>query len=619
MKVNISNAAKRFFASSSLESVYIEAVENSIDAGAHNIEIKINIDSFSKPETLKIEIIDNGIGFVDKNFEKFSKLMEIDEKDRQGLGRLVFLNYFKRVDISSIYSNKKRTFTFNDKFDGEFNIIDAKSDDNKTILFFTGYLLEKVHSHDYIKPESIKKSLLLHFLPLFYRLKVSKNELKIKINLQTKESNLDYGFFSDTRELIMSQIPELESETFKDEQLDLFEELNLYYSVKENLQEQNVITAICVDERTIPIDIISKEETPQGYEIIFLLYSDLFTGKANLTRQELTLEEADLRIVKKIFRAKVSKILNEKIPIIQERNKKTNELLEDRFPHLRGYFDEKPVGLIDRNQSLEIAQAKFFKAQKEILDAESLTEEQYQKSLEISSRLLTEYILYRNIIINKLKEIDPNSSEADIHNIIVPMRKTFAKTNFINDLYTNNAWLLDDKYMSYTTIFSDKDMDELIKNISSDDEKVEKDKKQPDIAIVFSNDPNKTSKVDVVIVELKRLGLDIADKETVVSQLRQRARKILQYYPDKIQRIWFYGIVDINDEFKRSLLEDKYAELFSNGTVFYKEQPIIIDLEKKTEIPVGLYILSFDAFLEDAESRNSTFLKILKEGFKNKK
>jgi hypothetical protein len=59
------------------------------------------------------------------------------------------------------------------------------------------------------------------------------------------------------------------------------------------------------------------------------------------------------------------------------------------------------------------------------------------------------------------------------------------------------------------------------------------------------------------------------------------------------------------------------VELFSSGTVYYKEQPIIIpDITPEVKIPVGLVLLNFEAFINDAEMRNSTFLNILKEGFK---
>jgi hypothetical protein len=619
MKINVINAANLFFPTPSLELVLFEAIANSIDAEASKIEIVINVDSFAKPETLSFIIKDNGFGFVDENFRKFSNLLEVEEEDHKGIGRLVFLKYFKSVNVVSYYDKKKRTFSFHGKFDGENKLNETKEEGQGTILTFENYFKNKIKSYDYIKPRALKKSILFHFFPLFYAKKIKNENLIITIRLQTKDPNMDYGFFNDTSTLDISKIPNLEEITFNEQSLDFFQDLHIYYSVKENLEEESLITAISVDGRTIPVNILSKENIPRGYEIVFLLFSDYFTGKVNTSRQELTLGKGELRTVTKIFQDKIGEILNKKIPFIQKRNTEINKGLNDRFPHLQGYFDENSVGIIDRSKSLEIAQSKFFQEQKQVLDSSSLSEELYQKSLEISSRLLMEYILYRNIIINKLKEIDSTNSEDDMHNIIIPMRKTYKKSNFINDLYTNNAWLLDDKYMSYNTILSDKEMDKLIDEITFEEEEIEKDIKRPDIAIVFSGNPDKTEKVDVVIIELKKLGLDLAKKENVVSQLKQRARKLLQYYPDKIQRIWFYGIVDIDEEFEISLLEEKFANLYSTDKVYYKEHSVILDYETKKEIPVGLFVLSFDAFLKDAETRNATFLNLLKESFKNER
>lgn len=619
MKINVSNAAAIFFPNPSLEMVYFEAIANAIDAGASEITLLIKITSFSATESFSIEISDNGNGFTDKNFEKFSSLLEVEEDDHKGIGRLVYLKYFNNIEINSTFEdNKYRQFSFNKDFKGQSVITEGKKVPSSTKIVFSNYNLDRIRSHDFVKPKSIKKSILLHFFPLLYNYKIQGKPLVIKLQLQTAEQNAQYDFYSAKEEINVSDIAPLIEEELEATGMDLFEKLNLFYSIKETTTEDSIITAISVDGRTIPIDILSKGGIPSGYEIVFLMYSNLFKGKVNASRQELTLNDADLKIVKRIFSERVIEIFNEKIPKITETNTKVKVQLEDKFPHLQGYFEEKVVGLIDKNQSLEIAQKKFFNDQKEILEATSLTNEQYEKSIEISSRILTEYILYRNLMINKLKGIDINSSEADIHNIIVPMRKTFKKDKFHNDLFTNNAWLLDDKYMSYTTILSDREMTEVIKEICLEDENVEDDNCRPDIAIVFSNNPDTTAMVDVVIVELKKTDLKLAKREEVVSQLKQRARKLLHLYPNKIQRIWFYGIVDINDEFKISLLEEKYTSIYSTDTVFYKEHSIIMNADRPNEsIPIGLYVMSFDAFINDASSRNSTFLNLLKESLKN--
>ena len=388
------------------------------------------------------------------------------------------------------------------------------------------------------------------------------------------------------------------------------------YSIKKNYEFQTVITSICADGRTIPVDIISGTALPKDYEIIFLLYSDYFDGKTNTSREALTLEDDNLKLVKKLFRDSVVKILYQEMPNIKQQNEKLVERINSQYPHLQGYFEEQTVGLIDKVKTLDDAQRKFFIAQKEILEANSLTDEQYEKSLELSSRLLTEYILYRDKIIQKLKGINVSNNEGEIHDIIVPKKRRFHKDQIINDIFANNAWILDDRYMSYSVILSDLEMNKLF-NEFSENEKDSTENGRPDIAIIFSNPPSEEIKIDVVIIELKKLGLGLAKKEEVVSQLKQRARALIDYYPGKIQRIWFYGIVDFDNEFRRTLLEERFIKLFSKADLYYKEHPIIPNIETLEEIPVSLYILSYDAFLMDAEARNETFLKILKEGIKS--
>lgn len=69
MRVNTKQAVRLFFQNSSLIQVFKEAVANSLDANANQIDINIFIDSFDKQETLRIEIIDNGEGFTDYRYK----------------------------------------------------------------------------------------------------------------------------------------------------------------------------------------------------------------------------------------------------------------------------------------------------------------------------------------------------------------------------------------------------------------------------------------------------------------------------------------------------------------------------------------------------------------------
>ena len=195
------------------------------------------------------------------------------------------------------------------------------------------------------------------------------------------------------------------------------------------------------------------------------------------------------------------------------------------------------------------------------------------------------------------------------------MRKDgkFEKKNAINDLYRNNAWLLDDKYMTYETVLSDREMGELIQ-IITEEEDIDDDR--PDIALIFSNNPENKRPFDVVIVELKKRGISLEENLKVVTQLEKRARKLMKHYNNQIQRIWFYGIIEFNEDVETHLAGE-YTELYSCGKMYYRETNVAISLNPKIILPIGVFIWDLDAVIKDANARNSTFLSLIKSKFLN--
>jgi hypothetical protein len=177
MKVDLKQAVKYFFSNPSLELVFIEAISNSIDANATEIGIVITIEEFSKPETLEIEIKDNGDGFTEERFEKFCKLMKVEESSHKGIGRLEFLSYFEKIDVSSNYNYQKRRFVYSNDFDAKSDVIAINNDKKETILKFSNYYLSKIKTHDYLKPSKLKKRILEEFYPRLYILKQENKNL----------------------------------------------------------------------------------------------------------------------------------------------------------------------------------------------------------------------------------------------------------------------------------------------------------------------------------------------------------------------------------------------------------------------------------------------------------
>ncbi|MBO7127021.1 ATP-binding protein [bacterium] len=624
MEIGITEAIQHFFSSPAFNLIYSEALANALDAGATNILININIESFRNVESLEIVIKDDGEGFTEKNFSKFSKLLAKDDKSHKGLGRLVYLKYFKTVEVESVFEEtNKRSFVFDNNFRGESQkeSLDAGAE-SYTKLTFKNFANKQLNTYENIKASSIKDYLTAQFLPRLFSFKQQNKNFHIQISTNVSEENTEMELYSETQSIQNCDLPELEEKEITDTGLDIFNEsFKILYNITEKFSGK-LSTAICVDGRAIEIPLLKTEKLPPKIGGVFLLTSKFLDEKTNNDRQELMLEPSDRRKIEQLFAENISEILNNKFPEIAERNKEVSQKLSSRYPHLEGYFSKKAICLLDENKTLDDAQSKFFKEQKEILGASELNDDLYKKSFQLATRTLAEYILYRNIIIEKIKNTgkDKEDKEAKIHNIITPMQTTLNARTFINDIYINNAWILDDKYMAYQSIQSDKNIKELISSISEKEE-LQSDDLRPDLALVFSDNIEKTQHpVDVVIVELKKKGLGYLDNTRVVEQLKQRARRLLGLYPDKIQRMWFFGIVEFDKELKIEMNEE-WTPIYSEGESYYRSfslQAIDKDLNQigDKKYPVSLTLLSFDALWKDAKTRNDTFLTILRESIK---
>lgn len=612
MEVNVQKAVKMFFSNSSFEMIYNEALANALDAGANEIRINISLPDPTQLQNLQLTISDNGIGFDDYRFGKFSKLFDVEEQSHKGLGRLVYLCYFEKVYVESTYNEgtKKRTFTFDDGFNGENTVEDIEPYPCGSSLTMQGFAGERLHRNDNINPNHIKSLLMENFYMRLYKKRLNDERIRVIIESHVGGSRIEA--IVDTDDMPDFSILPLEH------QLDLFNSIDLYYSVRETDEVgKKPITAIAVDDRCHQVAIIDDENLPAGYEMIFLLISESFQGAIDESRQNLTLSGTDLGNIKQLFREGIAHVINENFPRIAEANKEREESLKNTYPHLSGYFKTSDIGFSSHNDILKDAQEQFFRDQREILSATTLSDEQYEKSLTLAARSLAEYILFRQNVISKMKAFDKANLEADLHNLIAPKGSEFQEGELYKDLYRNNVWVLDDKFMSYCTVLSEAEMSKVI-NVITDGEVKDPDDDRPDITLFFSADPTKGDRMlDVVVVELKRLGITPEQNSIVEFQLDTRTQRLADYYGRRIQRMWFYGIVEFSEKYRMHLINNGYSPLFSNGSVFFKSKPVYMDLEKSSSVVQNSYIMDFKALAEDANSRNETFLKILKHQFEN--
>lgn len=610
MEINLSQAVKLFYSQSSFEMIYLEAVANALDAGATKISIIFAAKSVTDTDSYRLLIRDNGIGFTKQRYDKFCKLLEVDRSDKahKGLGRLVYLFYFDKVEVKSYFdTGKYRKFSFSENLGSkEDNAEDNDCTVSGSIIKMSDYNLKKLGDRKVADTSWIRKRILKEFYSRLYTLSKSKEITEIAIG--TRINGVSHADKISTESL-----PSFEEKNFTSK-YTLDGNMTLYYSIKEcENKDSSIITALSIDNRNQSIEVYADENIPIGYEMVFILFSDSFQGQTDSSRQSVTFSTSDLMSLKKTFREQIMEILSDKLPKIVESAKKISNVLNETFPHLNGYFETDTIGVCSKADVIKKAQDTFFQAQRDILCKKDLTPEEFEKSKDLSGRALTEYVVFRQLTINNLKKINKKDLEAKIHNIILPQRTVMRSTNFSDDVYKNNTWILDDKFMTYSAILSEMEMSDLIKEITKDE--VVRDEDRPDIAIIFSNDPKKSEKVDIVIVELKRKGLKPEENVRVEVQLEKRARKLYDIYGEKIQSLWLYGVAELDEDYKLHLATAGYHPLYSKGDLFVNTTDIVVKMTPKISIPAVRYVMDLDAVVNDADSRNQTFLNIIKSKF----
>lgn len=614
MDIETSSAIKLFFPNPSLSLVYFEAIANALDADATSILIEIDIQAFDSPKSLQLKITDNGQGFTEANFERFKTLLRPRDQYHKGIGRLVFLNYFSSVKVSSNWMDSKREFIFKEGFDGVAPVERILiADENQTTLIFNGFRKEKVKRYEDLKPFNLKQQIIDHFLPTLNSFKRKGKDFNIIIKLKTNESNAQKEFFSQDVTISSDDLPLMTVVDLGNHGLDSISKIEMSYHVKRIKGKASPFIAFSIDGRTIPINLIPENSIPPDYHCVFLFESDLFHSKADSSRQKLLLPDGiNEKQLYQILRKELGKVLSENIPQINELNRKIQIEFEARFPHLLGFFETDTIGLIDKDMALNVAQQKFFQMQKEILQCDHLSNQAYEKSLELSSRTLTEYILYREKIIAKMKEFSNENKESEIHDLIVPKFSELSGGEVSSNIYQNNAWLLDDKFMVFRTILSEKRMDKVINAIRLDEEKVD-DNGRPDITMIFSADPNDVEAVDVVVVEIKKKTDDEKENQYAVNQLLDRASKLVEFCP-KIQRVWYYAVIQVSKTMDLRLRQMNWSPLYSKGKIFYQEYKT--PHPDGHNVPTPTFVMSFDAIVSDAQSRNHIFLEVLRDSMK---
>ncbi|OCL85717.1 hypothetical protein AAX26_01784 [Aliarcobacter thereius] len=595
MQVTTRQIVKKLPTNLKLMSVLNEAITNSIQADATEIEIffeTIDISLLNDSKKVKnITIIDNGKGFTDKSIISFNHYMS-DYKQHlgcKGIGRFTYLTICEKIAYESYNNGKNIKFYFDlDTEEIKPKIIENQELVKKTKLKYIGIIDKEVSSDLNIEA----KEIINHFLSIFKFMIDENNEVVIKLYLD-----------DELKDTINSKE---HGSNFVDEDF-IIKIGNIEESFKISYKQKgsSIKGFYCADKRSVKQDDLNINfRTSKDKGLLFFVTSPFFDKTVNDERTGFNIKDNDKNLLsfdwdiinRKLF-SKINSISKELGIDIENINNKNKKESLNSAPYLATYI-QKSQNLSTSAEIIKEAKELFNKDKDYIRNIKNRNKSDYEERLYASNQAeLAEYIFDREkIILDIKKDIeDPlkKSNETIIHNKI--MKKHTINKNY-KSYKDNNLWLFDERFMIYTYAYSDKTINEILG--------VKDDLTRPDICIFTKT---KDDIQDIVIIELK--GNDATGEKNAggLTETNKYTFKIKQYFESKKidVRIWSYLITNLGKDEKAALdvAVGVHKSYTPKGEMYY----IYNDKLNSTT-----HIYSLETMIEDAMSRNQLFLDILK-------
>jgi DNA-binding transcriptional regulator PaaX len=627
---NLGNFSSRMNAS--LEKAITEAVVNSIQA--HATEVDVYIEIFTNGNINSIEVIDNGDGFIKKNIDSFLDLHSDLKKEigGKGVGRATWFKYFKTVSIDSIF-NENDTLSINAKFTVE------KDSRNITITRDQVFNRDKTTSVKLFNftgqqtlntlTSTLKSHLIKEMALMLYRLKIDFN---IRLHF------LDKGHV-DIQTISSQDLPVIE----KKYEFQIFFE-NIYHDFVlhclhlKSSSLNNVVTLFVAGERTLSnfstslgLKITAPTNQHSGQHWLLLESKLLNDGRfTSEDRNHVVFPDGHAffgqDIKKRISEALASAIASYfdfVAPDYVEQRKMIIEEVYDLYPQYEHQKYQKTINeisistvgrinkydLLKRLHEEDFSQEYHFKNDyNELMKSKKINEktvEEITRSAEKTSEqakgVLANYLWYRKAIIDQLQIYitSAEKSEELLHELF------YKRHNTTRDIDLQNCiWLLDDKFMNFSYFASEGIVHNVIDDIYGDHEQDYNSKKIMDMFVAFNRGDDELTK-DCVIIEFKSLGATVDDKANAASQVRRKYAQALRKHAKNIGRIFVFIITEIDEITKDNLRNDDFVEAVTR-------HGYMLNYYNKAN-DAHICFLSASTIIGDARDRHELFFKLLRE------
>lgn len=417
-----------------------EAITNSLESISERGNVgMITINLFFKglfedgKELERIEIIDNGVGFTDKNFERFGLLLDKSKGfNNRGSGRIQFLHRSNRVSIESYYfrSDKiyKRTFLCD-----PLNFISRPANkparitgDISTKITFMELAFSEAEKKffDTLEIDELKKEVKNKFLLRLYldKKKEDYSVPKIEINFYKNEKPIASKTIDSTEipEPIDSGLFEVNYSKndfrsiddyewkFDKERKETFNWAHFKLSQSE-LDNNNVF--LCsknVQVESFPIKQIKKGDNLAGHRYLTVVYGDILDNEKFVSHSVDKFKFPHKSEVEKSIKEDLFYDPNEEYLFYDDIEEGVQEVIERVYSEIASLSEKKKISALEIAKSHGMSPDLVYSIKISLTDNEQqITDKLYKKHAEILSKNNQKIkSLYESL--NKLNPIEEN-------------------------------------------------------------------------------------------------------------------------------------------------------------------------------------------------------------------
>lgn len=615
-----------------------------------NLPEKLNFDNIKT--ILGYKIIDNGIGFNTNNYKSFQTPFSQINKDFgcKGIGRFTVLAAYKDFLVESNYEENAAWHSRKFKFSTEKELEIIEFGNSEVQQWKTIVDIENCTNHILIEKSAlsllqISESIMQHCF--IYYLNNSLPRIEV-IDLENNEVEVINELFEKVSKEKERDFP-LKGEDFKFYITKTLKEGNrknnyLYYCANnrtvgnaKNIKNINSIFSypIQIDNEYYFFDIyvvsdfLNKKvfKTRNGFNIPKERENLLFSDDNTITFQDI--EEQISSILENEYdnfvkTAKQKNIENVKTYISNKAPRfnsflKNNEILNSIPPNLSEDKLEEHLYRISFNarRNVENNIEKFIKTKEVNEEAigQIINDIKAKTAYDVDN--LADYMMRRKAIINlfdKFLDADENGDyklEEDVHNLIFPLGLTNNDLEYEN----HNLWILDERFISYKFIASDKSITSFSQT---------KSRKETDLILIdnpemFNNPISFGDKASgevnsMVIFEFKRPG-DVAHQKNKTDYRWEFSELVEPYFEEFI-----YQPIKKNYKGNQVILKEttpKFGYIILdfipeplaryNKNKGWKSTPFGTYFKIEAELNLHLEVMTFRQLLEASKQRHNPF------------